>query len=176
MVARIKRVFAEEAMRAIIGGVLAAGLAAGGVASAEPCARPAEHAAFDLAALKSALMVAALTCHAEDRYNQFVVRYRADLLKAERALGGYFVRAHRGRQAFDDYITSLANAQSEAGIRLGGTICDQRLVMFDRVMALPTTAELPRFAGTQAIPQPKPVEDCPAPAHGTRTALRHDRH
>ncbi|MBV9755990.1 MAG: hypothetical protein JO047_02975 [Alphaproteobacteria bacterium] len=167
-------------MRAIIGGVLAAGLAAAGVASAEPCARPAEHAAFDLAALKSALMVTALTCHAEDRYNQFVVRYRADLLKAEHALGAYFVRAHGGQRALDDYITSLANAQSEAGIRLGGTICDQRLAMFDRVMALSSTAELPRFAGTQAIPQPQPLADCPAPARAARTVLashaHHDRH
>jgi hypothetical protein len=157
-------------MRAMIGGVLAAGLALGGAAAATTCTKPAEHAAFDLTALKSALMVTALTCHAEERYNQFVGRYRADLLKAERALGGYFVRAHGGQKAFDDYITSLANAQSEADIRLGATICDQRLAMFDRVMALSGTAELPRFAGSQAIPQPNPVEDCPAPLRRIRTA------
>lgn len=156
-------------MRAIVGGLLAAGLAVSGVAWAEPCARPAEHAAFDMAALKSALMVTALTCHAEDRYNQFVTRYRADLLKAERALGAYFSRSQAGRKAFDDYITSLANAQSEAEISLGAAICEQRLPIYDRVMALGTT-ELPRFAGTQAMPQPKPVQDCPAPVHRTRTA------
>lgn len=159
-------------MRAIVGGVLAAGLALSGVAAADPCARPAEHTAFDLAALKSALMVAALTCHAEDRYNQFIGRYRADLLKAERALGGYFGRAsaRAKQQALDDYVTSLANAQSEADIGLGAEICDQRLAMFDRVMALGSTAELPRFAGTQAIPQPQPVQDCPAPPHRVRAA------
>ena len=167
-------------MRAIIGGVLAAGLAVTGVASADPCARPAERAAFDTAALKSALMVTALTCHAEDRYNQFVTRYRADLLRAEHALGGYFGRAFSrvGRKAFDDYITSLANAQSEAEISLGSAVCDQRLAMFDRVLALGTSTELPRFAGTQAIPQPKPVEDCPAPVHRARAvqAGRHEQH
>ena len=163
-------------MRAIVGGLFVAGLAVAGVASAEPCTRPAEHAAFDLAALKSALMVTALTCHAEERYNQFIGRYRADLVKAERALGSYFVRAHGGQKAFDDYVTSLANAQSEADIRLGGTICDQRLAMFDRVMALSSTAELPRFAGTQAIPQPKPVEDCPAAVRRVRTAQAGSTH
>ena len=76
-------------------------------------------AAFDVTALKSQLMVTALSCHAQERYNEFVTRYRNDLVKEERALDSYFGRtsSRSARQDHDDYITNLANAQSEAGIR-----------------------------------------------------------
>ena len=159
-------------MRVMFSGLLGAGLIATRMAVAEPCARPADRAAFDVAALKSQLMVTALSCHAQERYNDFVTRYRKDLVKHEQALGSYFGRAssRSARQDHDDYITNLANAQSEAGIRLGEAFCDQRPAMFDQVMALHSMAELPRFAAGQPIVQPKPLTDCAAPVRRTRTA------
>ena len=68
--------------------------------------------AFDIAGLKSKLMVTALTCNQQDRYNEFVLRFRGDLMAQERALQAYFARKFGGGRAqheHDDYITSLAN-------------------------------------------------------------------
>lgn len=159
-------------MRAMFCGLLGAGLIATRLAAADPCARPPERAAFDVTALKSQLMVTALSCNAQERYNQFIIRYRNDLVKEERMLGGFFGRTsgRAGHQDFDDYITSLANAQSEAGIKLGAAFCDQRLAMFDQVMALHSVAELPRFAAGQPLVQPKALTDCAVPVRRVRTA------
>lgn len=159
-------------MRAMFSGLLGAGLIATRMAVAEPCARPTERAAFDVTALKSQLMVTALSCQAQEQYNRFVTRYRNELVNEERQLGRYFGRAssRSARQDQDDYITNLANAQSEAGIKLGAAFCGERLAMFDQVMALHSMTELPRFAAGQPIVQPKPLTDCAAPVRRIRTA------
>jgi hypothetical protein len=159
-------------MRKLFSGFLAAGLLTGQVAVADPCARPVEKTAFDVTALKSQLMVTALACNAQDKYNAFVTKFRGELVKQERALNSYFGRAYgrRGRQQHDDYITSLANAQSEAGTRLGSAYCQQRLGMFDQVMVQPSLGDLSGFVVAQAIVQPVALIDCPAPVHRQRTA------
>jgi hypothetical protein len=138
---------------------------------ADPCARPAELSAFDVAKLKSQLMVTALACDVRDRYNDFVLRFRTDLMAKEHSLVSYFNRAFggRGQQAHDDYITTLANAQSEAGIKQGTLLCQQTVGLFDAVLALPNGADLAGFAGTRSeLVQPIDLVACPAPV--TRTA------
>src|SRR5574337_1311738 len=99
-------------------GLLAAGLFAVVSAHAQQCLRPNERAAFDAAGLKTQLMITALTCDARQKYNAFVQRYQRELQTQERALQGYFARSYgaRGQQRHDDYITSLANLQSQAGL------------------------------------------------------------
>lgn len=59
-------------MRIMVSTVLAAGLLSAGIAAAQPCAKPADLTALDVASLKSKLMVTALTCNQQDRYNDFV--------------------------------------------------------------------------------------------------------
>jgi len=160
-------------MRTLFSGILALGVLSGQMAAAGPCARPSDKAAFGVEGLKSELMVTALACHAQDRYNEFVGKFRPDLVRQERALDGYFGRAfgRRAREQHDEYITSLANAQSEAGIRLGAAYCQQQLGRFEQVMALTGRGDLPRFALGQPIVQPLALVDCAPPVHRTRTAL-----
>jgi hypothetical protein len=89
----------------------------------------------------------------------------------EHALQGYFSRAFggRGQQAHDDYITTLANTQSEAGIKQGTLLCQQTIGLFDAVLALPKGADLASFAGTRGdLIQPIDLVACPASV--TRTA------
>jgi len=152
-------------------GVTLAGAAvlAAGIAVAEPCAKPADVTAFDVAGLKAKLMVTALTCSQQDRYNEFVQRYRSELTTHERALRGYFARAFGGRAQSrqDDYITSLANTQSQSGIRQGTLFCQQNVGIFTEVMALAKGTDLPGFAAAKQLQQPIEVTACPAP---TRTA------
>jgi hypothetical protein len=144
-------------------------LCAGIAVAAQPCAKPADLAAFDVAAIKSKLMVTALTCDQRDRYNDFVQRFRPELVAQERALHGYFNRAFggRGQRQHDDYITSLANSLSESGIRQGTLFCQQNVGIFTEVLALAKNADLSGFAASKQFPQPVDLTACPAP---TRTA------
>ncbi|MCW3477330.1 hypothetical protein [Limobrevibacterium gyesilva] len=137
--------------------------------NAPVCVRPPEKVAFDLSGLKSQLMVTAISCKAEDKYNAFVNRFRPDLVSGEKSLTGFFGRAYgrRAQQEHDDYITQLANAQSQLGIKSGTAFCEANLGMFDEVMALKSSAELPAFAAAKPIQQSMAVQECtnaPAPA------------
>jgi hypothetical protein len=149
--------------------MLVGGLLSAGIAAAQPCARPADLSALSVASLKSKLMVTALTCNLQDRYNDFVLRYRSELMTHERALHAYFARAFgsRGQPEHDSYITNLANSQSQDGIRQGTLFCQQNVGIFAEVMALAKGSDLPGFAAAKQLPQPIDVVSCPAP---TRTA------
>lgn len=165
-------------MRVVLSAVVAASLLISQAASAQTCARPAEVSAFDVAKLKSQLMVTALACDVRDRYNDFVHRFQADLMAKERALNVYFSRAfgRRAQQEHDDYITSLANAQSEGGIKQGTLFCQQNVGLFDAVLALPQEADLATFAASRDLIQPITVVSCPAPTKVTRTAETQPHH
>lgn len=131
--------------------------------AAETCVRPAEKAAFDVTALKSRLMVTALVCNSQDRYNAFVTRYRSELLRHDKALQAYFNRVfgRRGQQFRDEYTTQLANSESQNGLQQGSLFCQNNTPLFDRVMAVPEQG-LADFAAGQTIAQPIAVIPCPA--------------
>ncbi len=149
-------------MRMLSLSLLATGLLSGGMALAEPCARPADVTAFDVAGLKSKLMVTAITCSQQDRYNDFVQRFRGELVAQERALHAYFARVSGGRaqHAHDDYITGLANTQSENGIRQGTLFCQQNVGLFTEVLALTKSTDLSVYATSKQLPQPMEVVAC----------------
>lgn len=166
-------------MRRFFNALAAVGLLTGnlvaGAARAEQCTRPIEKTAFNVTGLKSQLMVTAISCQAHDKYNLFVTRYRTDLMMQERALNGYFQRAFgRGAQkAHDDYITQLANSQSEVGIQSGTLFCNRTIGLFDEVMALKGGKELPLYAAQKSLVQPIALIDCPlTPVKPTRTAKK----
>ncbi len=164
-------------MRRVVSGVLAATLWAGqafATTGHAVCARPAEMAAFDIAGLKSQLMVTALSCAAQDKYNAFVMRYRMSLVAEEHALNTYFGRAYGRywRSKHDDYVTLLANNESEQGTRLVVDFCRQSVGMFDQVLALPSAKDLPAYAAGKNFPQPITLVACPAVVRSTHRATR----
>jgi hypothetical protein len=152
-------------MRVLMSGLVAAGLLSAGMAVAEPCAKPTDVTAFHVAGLKSKLMVTALTCNQQDQYNAFILRFRGDLVTFEHNLHTYFARAFgaRAQREHDDYITSLANTQSESGIRQGTLFCQQNAGIFTEVLALQKAADLVAYADNKALPQPIDIVACPAP-------------
>ena len=163
-------------MRMLVSGLLAAGLLTSTVATAQ-CVRSSDYPAFDITALKTKLMVTALTCGADEKYNAFVMKYRPELASQDKALSSYFARANgrRARQQHDDYVTQLANSQSSTGLRQGSLYCGYNLSTFDEVMALRSGAELPDFAAGKSIMQPIPMAECgaaPAPVARSRAARR----
>jgi hypothetical protein len=160
------------ARRLVAAGLAALWLAPAFAAAAEPCARPADKSAFDVAALKSRLMITALTCNAHEKYNDFVTRYRLTLDQQDKILDAYFARAYgrAARKRHDDYTTLLANTLSEQGLKQGTQFCDQNLNAFAQVMALRDGAALPDFAAGQAIVQPISLTLCPAAPAGKTKA------
>ena len=153
-------------MHTMFSGLLAAGVLCAGIASAEQCAKPADASAFAIAGLKSKLMITALTCSQQDRYNEFVQRFRSDLVSQERALHAYFARAFGGGRAqreHDDYITSLANTVSQSGIRQGTWYCQQNVAIFTEVLALQKGSDLAGYAASKSLPQPIEIVACPVP-------------
>ena len=130
------------------------------------CARPAEIAAFSVAALKSNLMVTAISCSADEKYNAFVTRYRSTLTAQEKTAETYFSRnsKQRWQQSRDDYVTQLANAQSQRALVLGNQFCQRTLGEFDQVLGLAKPEDLLTFAAgtTESIPQPLKFSECPA--------------
>ena len=161
-------------MRILFSGCLAAGLLASQMAFAQSCARPADKTAFDVAGLKSQLMVTAITCEATERYNSFILRYRPNLVAQEKVLTAYFGRnfGKRAQAQHDDYVTSLANSQSESGLKAGTEFCTQNLSMFDQVMALHNGNELADFASNRSFVQPIALVACAAPEHPGRATVR----
>jgi hypothetical protein len=156
-------------MRIMLSGLLAGSVLCAGIACAEPCAKPADVTAFQIAGLKAKLMVTAITCSQQDQYNVFVERFRKDLMVHEHNLHAYFTRVFGGhaQHEHDDYITSLANTQSESGIQQGTLFCQQNVGLFTEVLALTKGTDLPAYAASKALPQPMDVAACPEP---TRTA------
>jgi len=93
-------------------------------------------------------------------------------MSQDRALNSYFRRAF-GRAAqkqHDDYITQLANTQSETGIQQGTLFCLHNANLFDEVLALPPGADLAGYAAAKAFVQPAEFTTCTQPAPHAKTA------
>lgn len=136
------------------------GIAATGAAVAQSCMNAREKSAFEVRALQTHLMVGALSCGMHDRYNAFVTRWQSDLASAHRNLSSYFNRAAGGQRALNEYITSLANAQSQEGIRLGSHFCGKVGPMFDQVMRVAGNSDLLALSAQANLPQAYAVRAC----------------
>ncbi|WP_240149107.1 hypothetical protein [Asaia sp. As-1742] len=170
---RLLRPFARLTACAFIAG----SFFASGAAYAAGCSESPAHEAFNVQGLKSELMVTALSCSAQDRYNAFVAKFRPKLAAEEERLNTYFKSAYgrNAMKAHDDYITQLANVQSEGGLKAGTIFCQQRVAMFDEVDALDDGADLAHYADAKDVVQPASFETCSAPeavSHSRSTTTR----
>ncbi|MFH5924465.1 hypothetical protein [Roseomonas xinghualingensis] len=159
---------------------IAAGLAAVVIATpvlAQTCVQPAEKTAFDVRALQSQLMVAALACQQQDQYNVFVRQYQAELGNAYRGINAHYRRTAgaRGQTTLDGYITHLANAHSQDGIRQGTNFCRNVLPLFTVALAAPKTTEALAAVAVQnnlANPHGRPECTTATPAARTEAPAR----
>lgn len=138
------------------------------------------HSAFNLAGLKSELMVTALSCQKQDQYNDFINHFRPFLQDSDKKLDSYFKSTY-GRQAQkqrDDYITQLADVQSLGGLKSGTVFCDQRVPMFDEIAVLETADDLSAYAEAKDVAQPASYESCSAPhsSHGHARSRKSTHH
>lgn len=105
-------------------------------AAAAPCTAPQELAAIKTAAVQQELMVAALSCNATPRYNQFVITFQAALQSSDRALRAFFQRTagRGGTAAYHAFKTRLANAASRKSIAHITNFCDAAEVSFQTAL------------------------------------------
>jgi hypothetical protein len=90
---------------------LALSMVAGNAAQAM-CANQQEMTALRASALRQHLMVAALTCHETEYFNQFVTEYRAAYQDSDRELLRFFAREGSGDEGYNAYKTKEANDSS----------------------------------------------------------------
>jgi hypothetical protein len=151
--------------RRFLSGLAATGLLLAQQAAAQQqCASPTDQAMFEIQALKSELMVLATSCRTDTQYNAFVNRYQASLADNERAFDDYFKHRYGklGQREHDSYITALANAQSDGGMRLGSDFCPRNTALFDEVLALRSSTDLPHYAAGKDL-APASLGACAAP-------------
>ena len=132
------------------------------VPEAPGCAKPAEMAAFNMAATKVRLYVLARNCHMIDDYNAFITKNRPALAAHDKMLAAYFVRT-MGKKAVgakDEYDTGLANAQSQRYGYDSVSACAAAPGYFATVSAIKTTAELNAAAESLAVSQPMRLAVC----------------
>ena len=161
-------------MRVLMSGLVALGMLGGPALAAEQCTRPADRTAFDAQGLKSELMVTALSCGVQPKYNAFINRFRADLGSQEKALNTYFSRSYgkSGQKAHDDYVTQLANVQSSDGLKAGTAFCERNMSMFDEVQALHGASELSSYVAGKDIVQPVSLQDCAGTSPVVKASVR----
>jgi len=163
-------------MRGVFSGALAAGLLVSRLGFAVECPRVADNPAFDVEGLKTELMYIALTCDSRDRYNAFINRYRSELNDDEKVLNTHFTRSYgrTGTKQHDDFVTNLANSESQGGLKQGSNYCMHNTQVFDEVMALHNARELEEYAAGRASPPPALVHACAgSAATAASTPTRH---
>ena len=130
--------------------------------AAPACEFDADRTAFDIEGLKSQLMLTALACKRQDKYNAFMSRYKPEVADAEAGLAAYFKRSYgrQGQTQYDAYITNLADEQEKDGLKAGTAYCENLEVMFDEVMSLHSSSELHDFTNAKVIVQPIAFETC----------------
>lgn len=108
--------------------------------------------AFNVVGLKSALMVAALSCNDQTQYDEFMHEFQPHVYAAQKTMDAYFYKAsgpYSGQKMEDSFITNLANNQSVAGIAQGQQFCLNSQAEFRAVLALKTNQQLDSFVTSQ---------------------------
>jgi len=143
----------------------------------QSCLLPPEREAFTVIALKSALMVGALSCGHSEQYDDFMTQFQPFIASEQHVMDTYFTRAGglANQSDEDSFITSLANSQSVASIAEGPAFCPGNSDLFDELLALKNQAALETFiaANTPAPPAgftlcapPRPPAQKPPPPPG----------
>lgn len=80
-------------------------------AIAAPCVSPSDETALNARFLQTELMVAALSCNEQARYNTFVTTFRGQIATQSASLRKLFKRVYggSGKRQLNAYVTKLAN-------------------------------------------------------------------
>lgn len=140
----------------------AAQFAVGNAAWAGTCASPNEKAAFDSRVLQNELMVAALTCGENARYNVFVQKFQSELVSHGKTVKAYFARAYgkRGEHELNQFMTRLANAATMRRMQMSmQDYCTSAVGLFTAATTV-EQASLVTFASQTPFASSTGIEAC----------------
>lgn len=130
--------------------------------SSQACVQPGDQQAFDVIALKSSLMVAALSCDEPDLYNAFIRRFQPNVMAEQNAMDGYYHRAYGldAQMREDRYVTDLANSQASSTGQTAAVYCSGTEKLFGEVLASRNWDDLVLLTGAKPLPVPAPEAAC----------------
>lgn len=143
----------------------------GANAAEAACAKSGELGGLQARVLQTELMVAALSCGEASRYNQFIVKFRGELVSESRRMQDFFSRVHGGRASreLNAFVTELANNSSQRSLTQAASFCPQAAAMFDDVLKI-DPRELRGFAARQNFADAHGVDSCDGPREARAAA------
>ncbi len=117
-------------------------------AMAANCALDNEKKALDVRALQTQLMVAALSCGEQQRYNEFMQKFKKELSLQGDGLKQYFSRVYNNQseRQQNNFVTKLANTSSKLSLEEDEEVfCETASALFDDVIGAKPT-EVPKLA------------------------------
>jgi hypothetical protein len=122
----MRRMTARAALR-LTGFILALALAAPDPAAAGrlACVSPRDEVTLNARVLQTELMVAALACGEQQRYNAFVTTFRGEIAAQSSSLRRLFGRAYgsAGTRELNAFVTRLANDAAGRSAAAAGRYC-----------------------------------------------------
>lgn len=148
-------------------GLTACGVAAGTTTVAPTpaeagCARNEEAQAFDIRALKSSLMVAALSCGQQDYYNTFIKRHESVISDGGNTIKAYFEKNYGGGadRELTRFVTTLANKAAKGSMQSDDVrYCQETAEMFGILLQI-DPPELANVAGQDRYTALHEFGDC----------------
>ncbi len=123
--------------------------------AADSCSRPSDQMALNTRVLQTELMVGALACNNQKLYNEFVTRYRSELIKQGQSLREMFDRRHgrAGTTHMNMLVTRLANEASQRSVTQRYGFCQQSAVLFAKALeqANPSLGDLIEVAASHGL-------------------------
>lgn len=144
----------------IFGLFLAGTVALSAAPSITPAAasEPLDHTSVHTRKLQTELMVSALYCGQQERYNAFVRQFEGELVSSGQQLKELFVSRHGARRAMpmlDAFLTRLANKESQRRLTLGTRYCRDARDLFAQVLRLPNRNLIAFASDRAATPLPQ---------------------
>lgn len=112
--------------------------AAPALAGSAPCLTEEDERALNTRVLQTELMVAALSCNEQQRYNAFVTNYRGHLAAQGASLRAWFSRTYGSASTseLNAFVTRLANDASKRSLE-AGSYCDAASSLLTEVLETP---------------------------------------
>jgi hypothetical protein len=135
-----------------LGAALAVAVAVPSAWAGPACATTEDEATLNARVLQTELMVAALACGEQERYNDFVKTFKSELSQRGRLLRAYFKRVHgpSGESRMNAFVTRLANDASQRTAHGQDAYCAGAAKLFNEVLAV-SPRELTRIAARPEI-------------------------
>ncbi len=143
--------------------LMAAGIAFAPVAAAADaaCVKGPDEVALQVRVIQTDLMVAALSCGASARYNEFVKANQSVLMAAHTQLTKFFTAKRGGQKALNAFITKLANDSSKRSIANIAAFCQETGWLYDALLS-PTRGDLVAYIGPLLVSQRHGYAPCEA--------------